>query len=147
VRFVAEPDSLNSSILAADAKPGTPEFDLFIKEVVREMTVKAGQKCTAIRKALVPAPIVDDVVAALRTALGKISVGNPRVEGVRMGPLVSLDQRMDVSNRVAELRNDAELVAGSLDRFELLDADRERGAFVPPLHASLPQSACGTRRS
>jgi oxepin-CoA hydrolase/3-oxo-5,6-dehydrosuberyl-CoA semialdehyde dehydrogenase len=124
---------LNSSILAADAKPGTPEFDLFIKEVVREMTVKAGQKCTAIRKALVPAPIVDDVVDALRTALRKVTVGNPRTEGVRMGPLVSLDQRTDVSNRVAELRNDAELVVGSLDRFELLDADRERGAFVPPL--------------
>jgi oxepin-CoA hydrolase / 3-oxo-5,6-dehydrosuberyl-CoA semialdehyde dehydrogenase len=133
VRFVAETDSLNSSILAADAKPGTPEFDLFVKEVVREMTVKAGQKCTAIRKALVPAPLVDDVVAALRTALGRITVGNPRIDGVRMGPLVSLDQRKDVSNRVAELRTDAELVAGSLERFELLEADRERGAFVPPL--------------
>jgi oxepin-CoA hydrolase/3-oxo-5,6-dehydrosuberyl-CoA semialdehyde dehydrogenase len=133
VRFVAETDSLNSSILAVDARSGTPEFDLFIREVVREMTVKAGQKCTAIRKALVPAPIVDDVVAALRSALGKITVGNPRIEGVRMGPLVSLDQRTDVSNRVAELRSDAELVSGSLDRFELLDADRERGAFVPPL--------------
>jgi oxepin-CoA hydrolase/3-oxo-5,6-dehydrosuberyl-CoA semialdehyde dehydrogenase len=133
VRFVAETDSLNSSILGADARSGTPEFDLFIREVVREMTVKAGQKCTAIRKALVPAPIVDDVVAALRTALGKVTVGNPRIEGVRMGPLVSLDQRKDVTSRVAELRSDAELVAGSLDRFELLDADRERGAFVPPL--------------
>jgi len=133
VRFVAETDSLNSSILGSDASPGTPEFDLFIREVVREMTVKAGQKCTAIRKALVPAPIVDDVVAALRTALGKITVGNPRTEGVRMGPLVSLDQRIDVSTRVAELCSDAELIAGSLDRFELLDADRERGAFVPPL--------------
>ena len=133
VRFVAETDSLNSSILAADAKPGTPEFDLFIKEVVREMTVKAGQKCTAIRKALVPAPIVDDVVAALRTALGTITVGNPRIDGVRMGPLVSMEQRVDVLNRVAELRTEAELVAGSLDRFELLDADREHGAFVAPL--------------
>ena len=133
VRFVAETDSLNSSILGADARPGTPEFDLFIREVVREMTVKAGQKCTAIRKALVPARIIDDAVAAMRTALGKITVGNPRTEGVRMGPLVSLDQRTDVSSRVAELRSDAELVAGSLDRFELLDADRERGAFVPPL--------------
>jgi oxepin-CoA hydrolase/3-oxo-5,6-dehydrosuberyl-CoA semialdehyde dehydrogenase len=133
VRFVAETDSLNSSILGADAIPGTPEFDLFIKEVVREMTVKAGQKCTAIRKALAPAPIVDDVVAALRAALEKITVGNPRTDGVRMGPLVSLDQRTDVWDRVAELRHDAELVAGSLDRFDLLDADRERGAFVPPL--------------
>ncbi|HLZ96856.1 MAG TPA: phenylacetic acid degradation bifunctional protein PaaZ, partial [Steroidobacteraceae bacterium] len=133
VRFVAETDSLNSSILGADAISGTPEFDLFIREVVREMTVKAGQKCTAIRKALVPASLVDDVVAALRSALGKITVGNPRIEGVRMGPLVSLDQRVEVSKRVAELRGDAELIAGSPDRFELLDADRERGAFVPPL--------------
>jgi oxepin-CoA hydrolase/3-oxo-5,6-dehydrosuberyl-CoA semialdehyde dehydrogenase len=133
VRFVAETDSLNSSILGPDARSGTPEFDLFIREVVREMTVKAGQKCTAIRKALVPAAIADDVVAALRTALGKIIVGNPRSEGVGMGPLVSLDQRADVALRVAELRTDAELIAGSPDRFELLDADRERGAFVPPL--------------
>jgi oxepin-CoA hydrolase/3-oxo-5,6-dehydrosuberyl-CoA semialdehyde dehydrogenase len=133
VRFIAETDSLNSSILGPDAKSGTAEFDLFIREVMREMTVKAGQKCTAIRKALVPAPIADDVVAALRTALGKVIVGNPRSEGVGMGPLVSLDQRTDVANRVAELRNEAELVAGSPDRFELLDADRERGAFVSPL--------------
>src|SRR5450432_4256214 len=85
VRFVAETDSLNSSILALDAAPGTPEFDLFVKEVVREMTVKAGQKCTAIRKALVPAGVAGDVVAALQAALGKISVGDPRLESVRMG--------------------------------------------------------------
>ncbi len=133
VRFVAETDSLNSSILAADAKPGTPEFDSFVKEVVREMTVKAGQKCTAIRKALVPASVLDDVVGALRTALGKVTVGDPRTEGVRMGPLVSLQQRSDVSDRVGRLLEDAELVAGSPERLELLDADRERGAFMPPL--------------
>jgi oxepin-CoA hydrolase/3-oxo-5,6-dehydrosuberyl-CoA semialdehyde dehydrogenase len=133
VRFVAETDSLNSSILAADAAPGTAEFAWFVKEVVREMTVKAGQKCTAIRKALVPAPVVADVVAALQSALQKITLGDPRAEGVRMGPLVSLEQRSDVLHRVADLRREAELVAGSLERFELKDADRERGAFVPPL--------------
>ncbi len=133
VRFVAETDSLNSSILAADAAPGTEEFDLFIKEVVREMTVKAGQKCTAIRRALVPGPMVGDVVAALQTALRKITIGNPRAEGVRMGPLVSLEQRTDVLGRVAELRREAELVEGDPDRFNLVDADRDRGAFVPPL--------------
>jgi oxepin-CoA hydrolase/3-oxo-5,6-dehydrosuberyl-CoA semialdehyde dehydrogenase len=133
VPFIAETDSLNSSILAADAAPGTPEFDLYIKEVVREMTVKAGQKCTAIRKALVPAAMAGDVIAALQAALQKITVGDPRLEGVRMGPLVSQEQRSDVLKRVAELRGEADLVAGDLDRFELQGADRSRGAFVPPL--------------
>ena len=133
VRFVAETDSLNSSILALDAAPGTPEFDLFVKEVVREMTVKAGQKCTAIRKALVPAAIAGDVVAALQTALRGIVVGDPRAEGVRMGPLVSQDQRTDVLARVAELRGETDLVAGNLDQFEVFGAERTRGAFVPPL--------------
>ena len=96
VPFIAETDSLNSSILGMDAAPGTPEFDLFIKEVVREMTVKAGQKCTAIRKALVPDELSGDVVAALQAALSKIVVGNPRDQSVRMGPLVSHEQRADV---------------------------------------------------
>jgi oxepin-CoA hydrolase/3-oxo-5,6-dehydrosuberyl-CoA semialdehyde dehydrogenase len=133
VPFIAETDSLNSSILALDAAPGTPEFDLFVKEVVREMTVKAGQKCTAIRKALVPAAVAGDVVAALQTALQKIIVGDPRAEGVRMGPLVSQEQRTQVLTRVAELRHEADLVAGNLDQFEVTGADRTRGAFVPPL--------------
>jgi oxepin-CoA hydrolase/3-oxo-5,6-dehydrosuberyl-CoA semialdehyde dehydrogenase len=133
VPFIAETDSLNSSILATDAAPGTPEFDLFVKEVVREMTVKAGQKCTAIRKALVPAAVTGDVVAALQTALRKIVVGDPRVEGVRMGPLVSQEQRSDVLARVAELRAEADVVAGDLDQFSVTGADRVRGAFVPPL--------------
>jgi oxepin-CoA hydrolase/3-oxo-5,6-dehydrosuberyl-CoA semialdehyde dehydrogenase len=133
VPFIAETDSLNSSILALDAAPGTPEFDLFVKEVVREMTVKAGQKCTAIRKALVPAAMAGDVVTALQTALQKIVVGDPRVEGVRMGPLISQEQRTDVLARVAELRREADLVAGDLDQFEVQGADRARGAFVPPL--------------
>jgi oxepin-CoA hydrolase/3-oxo-5,6-dehydrosuberyl-CoA semialdehyde dehydrogenase len=133
VPFIAETDSLNSSILALDAAPGTPEFDLFVKEVVREMTVKAGQKCTAIRKALVPAAVAGDVVAALQTALQKIIVGDPRAEGVRMGPLVSQEQRTQVLTRVAALRHEADLVAGNLDQFEVAGADRTRGAFVPPL--------------
>jgi oxepin-CoA hydrolase/3-oxo-5,6-dehydrosuberyl-CoA semialdehyde dehydrogenase len=133
VPFIAETDSLNSSILALDAAPGSVEFDLFVKEVVREMTVKAGQKCTAIRKALVPAKAAGDVVAALRTALQKIVVGDPRAEGVRMGPLVSQEQRTDVLARVADLRAEADLVAGSLDEFEVTGADRAAGAFVPPI--------------
>ncbi|MEP6885635.1 MAG: phenylacetic acid degradation bifunctional protein PaaZ [Gammaproteobacteria bacterium] len=133
VPFIAETDSLNSSILAPDAAPGTQEFDLFVKEVVREMTVKAGQKCTAIRKALVPAAVADNVVGALQAALQKIVVGDPRAEGVRMGPLVSQEQRIDVLGRVVELRSEAELVAGRLDHFEVTGADATRGAFVPPL--------------
>src|SRR5258708_3998481 len=133
VPFIAETDSLNSSILGVDARPGTPEFDLFIHEVAREMTVKAGQKCTAIRKALVPVAATGDVIAALQAALQKVVVGDPRAEGVRMGPLVSQEQRTDVLERVEELHREAELVAGDPARFEVKDADRERGAFVPPL--------------
>ncbi len=133
VPFIAETDSLNSSILAPDAVPGTEEFDLFIKEVVREMTVKAGQKCTAIRKALVPAAVADSVVGALQAALQTIVVGDPRAAGVSMGPLVNQEQRTDVLARVAELRRETELVAGSLTHFEVTGADPARGAFVPPL--------------
>jgi len=133
VRFVAETDSLNSSILGPDAGPGSPEFELFIREVVREMTVKAGQKCTAIRKALVPRAMTGDVVAALQAALAQTVVGDPRVEGVRMGPLASLAQRAEVVARVAELRRESELVAGDPERFAVSGADRERGAFLPPM--------------
>ncbi len=133
VPFIAETDSLNSSILALDSAPGSAEFDLFVKEVVREMTVKAGQKCTAIRKALVPVAMSGDVVSALQTALRKIVVGDPRLQGVRMGPLVSQEQRTDVLARFAELGREADVVAGSMDHFEVQGADRARGAFVPPL--------------
>jgi oxepin-CoA hydrolase/3-oxo-5,6-dehydrosuberyl-CoA semialdehyde dehydrogenase len=109
------------------------EFELFIKEVTREMTAKAGQKCTAIRKVLVPRDLVAAVVTALQGTLGKVVVGDPRVEGVRMGPLASIDQRHEVLARVAELRSEAELVVGRLDDFAVTGADRERGAFLPPL--------------
>jgi len=133
VPFIAETDSLNSSILAPDCVPGTIEFDLFVKEVAREMTVKAGQKCTASRKALVPAPVAGEVVAALQGALRGIVVGDPRAQGVHMGPLVSQEQRTAVLACVAELRREADLVEGSMDTFAVRGADRERGAFVPPL--------------
>jgi oxepin-CoA hydrolase / 3-oxo-5,6-dehydrosuberyl-CoA semialdehyde dehydrogenase len=133
VPFLAETDSLNSCILAADAVPGTPEFDLFVKEVAREMTAKAGQKCTAIRRAFIPAAVAADAVAALQATLAKIVVGDPRSEGVRMGPLVSLEQRTDVLARVVDLRREAELVSGDPDRFDIQHGDPERGAFVPPL--------------
>ena len=132
IRFVAETDSLNSSVLGPDAAPGTPEFDLFVREVAREMTVKAGQKCTAIRKAIVPSSRLADVVGALQTELAKAVVGDPRTEGVRMGPLASLAQRDEVLARVAELRAEAELVTGDPSAAEIR-GDRLRGAFLPPM--------------
>jgi oxepin-CoA hydrolase/3-oxo-5,6-dehydrosuberyl-CoA semialdehyde dehydrogenase len=113
VKFIAEQDSLNASILGPDATPGTPEFDLFVKEVAMEMTVKAGQKCTAIRRAIAPADYLDAVEAALRERLAKTKVGDPRAEDTRMGALVSLSQCKDVRERVAELEAaGARVVAG-----------------------------------
>lgn len=143
VPFIAETDSLNSSILCPDAVPGTEEFDLFVKEVVREMTVKAGQKCTAIRKALIPEACTDNVIAALTAALQGIIVGDPRAEGARMGPLVSQEQRTEVLARVTQLRAETDLVSGDPDRFEIRGGDRQRGAFVPPLllHCKDPAAA------
>ncbi|MES2750597.1 MAG: phenylacetic acid degradation bifunctional protein PaaZ, partial [Pseudomonadota bacterium] len=140
VRFIAERDSLNAAILAPDATPGTPEFDLFVKEVAKEMTVKAGQKCTAIRRALAPSAHIDAVIAALRERLATVTIGNPELETVRMGPVVGLDQRRDVLAHVAKLRTEAELVAGDPDNFTVAGADVTRGAFLPPLllHCSDP---------
>src|SRR5271155_2535055 len=132
VPFVAETDSLNSSVLAPDAAPGSAEFDLFIREVVREITVKAGQKCTAIRKALVPSGFVDAAADALKSALDKIVLGDPRTAGVRMGPLVSLAQRADVLARVAELRRESAVIVGRTEGFEGQGADAGRGAFISP---------------
>src|SRR5438105_7211352 len=113
VKFVAEQDSLNASLLGPDALPGTPEFDLFIKEVATDMTVKAGQKCTAIRRAMAPAQYLDAVEQALAERLAKTKVGDPRAEDTRMGALVSLSQRDDVKQRIAELEAaGARIVAG-----------------------------------
>ena len=142
VRFVAERDSLNAAILGPDAVPGTPEFDLFIKEVVKEMTVKAGQKCTAIRRIMVPKGLVNAAGDALRDRLSKIVVGDPAQEGVRMGALVGLGQRTDVLGLVARLRSEAEIIHGDLENFTVV-GDRERGAFLPPvlLHCANPQAA------
>jgi oxepin-CoA hydrolase/3-oxo-5,6-dehydrosuberyl-CoA semialdehyde dehydrogenase len=132
VRFTSETDSLNSSILGPDAGPGTPELDLFVREVVREMTSKAGQKCTAIRKAIVPAERASDVIQALQAALGKIAVGDPRLEQVRMGPVASAAQRREVLEQLAKLQREAELVYGDPKKLELVGADAEKGAFLPP---------------
>jgi oxepin-CoA hydrolase/3-oxo-5,6-dehydrosuberyl-CoA semialdehyde dehydrogenase len=130
VRFVAEQDSLNASLLGPDAAPGTPEFDLFIKEVANEMTVKAGQKCTAIRRAMAPADYLDAVQQALAERLAKTKVGDPRGEDTRMGPLVSLSQREDVRSKIAELEAaGAKIVAGDPSA----DPPIPGGAFLPPV--------------
>jgi len=129
VRFTAETDSLNSSVLGPDAVAGTPELDLFVREVVREMTAKAGQKCTAIRKAIVPKALVHDVLEALKASLGKITVGDPRQEQVKMGPLASLAQRREVREQVAKLRREAEVVYGD---GQLSGVDVDKGAFMAP---------------
>ena len=140
VAFTAETDSLNMSILGPDAIPGTPEFDLYIQEVTREMTVKAGQKCTAIRRIIAPASIASDVVRALCTALGRIRIGNPASKDVDMGALASLGQRDEVRDRIRTLARDARIVFGGDDDFELVDADVRKGAFFMPtlLHCEKP---------
>ena len=115
VRFIAERDSLNASILGPDASPGTPEFDLFIKEVAREMTVKAGQKCTAIRRAMAPAQHLDAVEEALSARLAKVRIGDPRDEATQMGALASRAQLDSVRAAVSELSRAARIVAGDPD--------------------------------
>jgi oxepin-CoA hydrolase/3-oxo-5,6-dehydrosuberyl-CoA semialdehyde dehydrogenase len=127
VRFIAERDSLNAAVLGPGAAPGTPEFDLFVNEVVREMTVKAGQKCTAIRRAFVPAAMLDAAEAALKKALAEIVVGDPRAETTRMGALVSTAQREDVRARIAELQSEARVVFGDPNK------ENGKGAFMSPV--------------
>ncbi|HXH53513.1 MAG TPA: phenylacetic acid degradation bifunctional protein PaaZ [Sphingomicrobium sp.] len=130
VRFIAERDSLNASVLGPDAAPGTPEFDLFVREVAMEMTVKAGQKCTAIRRAMAPAEYLDAVEQALAERLAKTKVGDPRAEDTRMGALVSLDQKEDVRKRIAELEAaGARIVAGDPSA----EPPVPGGAFLPPV--------------
>ncbi len=136
VPFNAEADSLNCAILADDLTPDDPEFELFIQEVAREMTVKAGQKCTAIRRAIVPRQHLDAVAEALRTRLAKVVVGDPAVEGVNravhMGALASHAQQADVAERVALLRQDAELVYDGNLNFAPLGEGTAEGAFFAP---------------
>jgi oxepin-CoA hydrolase/3-oxo-5,6-dehydrosuberyl-CoA semialdehyde dehydrogenase len=128
VRFVAERDSLNAAVLGPDATPDTPEFDLFIKEVAREMTAKAGQKCTAIRRVLVPRALENDIIAALGKRLSGLEIGDPRQESVRMGPLVSTAQREDVRAAIAELATEAEIVVG-----DPANDGAPGGAFLAPV--------------
>ncbi len=132
VPFNAEADSLNCAILAPDATPGSEEFDLFVKEVVREMIVKAGQKCTAIRRALVPRQHVDAVATAMRDRLAKVVIGDPSIEGVKMGALASKAQQRDVAERVAALTRGAELIFGAANGFAPRGDGVADGAFFSP---------------
>lgn len=132
IPFNAEADSLNCSILAPDVTPDDEEFDLFVKEVVREMTTKAGQKCTAIRRAIVPRKHLDAVAQRLRERLAKITVGDPACEGVRMGALASLAQQADVAERVAQLMQGNEIVFGKHDGFAPIGEGVANGAFFAP---------------
>src|SRR5688572_9728717 len=129
VRFIAERDSLNASVLGPDAAPGTPEFDLFVKEIAREMTVKAGQKCTAIRRAMAPAQHIDALEQALADRLAKVRIGNPREEGVTMGALASREQLDSEREAVAELAKSARIVSGDPGRSPV----EGNGAFISPI--------------
>ncbi|HEY5018001.1 MAG TPA: phenylacetic acid degradation bifunctional protein PaaZ [Streptosporangiaceae bacterium] len=133
VRFNAEADSLNCSILGPDATPGTPEFDLYVRQLVTEMTVKAGQKCTAIRRAFVPAPQLDAVIDAVRARLEKTVIGNPADETVRMGALASLEQREEVRRSLKALESAGQLVFGDPEHVQVTGADADHGAFISPL--------------
>ena len=132
VPFNAEADSLNCAILTPEITPDDPEFDLFVKEVVREMTVKAGQKCTAIRRAIVPAKLMDAVASRMQERLAKISVGDPSVEGVRMGALASHGQLADVASQVSRLRETSDVLFGEGNGFSPLGEGVAEGAFFAP---------------
>ena len=133
VSFNLEADSLNACILGEKAVPGTAEFDLFIKEVSKEITVKAGQKCTAVRRILVPESLIDEVQIALSKRLASTAVGNPSVEGVRMGALATKLQVERVRENASLLAKSQEIVFGSLDEVQVLGADASQGAFFSPI--------------
>ncbi|MGW5112947.1 phenylacetic acid degradation bifunctional protein PaaZ [Nocardia sp. NPDC004123] len=133
VRFNAEADSLNASILGLDVAAGSTEFDLYVKQLVTEMTAKAGQKCTAIRRAFVPEALVDDVVTAVSARLSKVIVGAPGAEGVTMGALASLRQREEVRKSARGLSKSARIVFGDLDEVDVVGADATTGAFLSPI--------------
>lgn len=131
--FTMEADSLNCIVLGEDVVPGMPEWDIFIKEVRKEMTTKCGQKCTAIRRIFVPGNKLEDVQIALGKALSQTTIGNPLNEKVRMGSLAGQSQREEVKAQVQKLLASSQLIYGSLDSVELIDADAIRGAFMSPL--------------
>lgn len=133
VPFNMEADSLNCCVLGTDAVPGTAEFDIFIKEVQREMTTKAGQKCTAIRRIIVPENLIEDVQIALGKRLATTTIGDPNVEGVRMGALAGKAQLKEVAEKVMQLAKTQEIVFGNLEKFEVMGADKDKGSFMSPI--------------
>ncbi|HJW18098.1 MAG TPA: 3,4-dehydroadipyl-CoA semialdehyde dehydrogenase, partial [Flavisolibacter sp.] len=133
VPFNMEADSLNALVLGTDVTPGSPEWDIFIKEVRKEITVKAGQKCTAVRRIFVPQHLLEDASIALGKALSQTVIGNPLNDKVRMGSLASLGQRDEVKQNIQKLLASAQIVYGSLDSLEVIDADPKKGAFLSPI--------------
>lgn len=133
VPFNMEADSLNCIVLGKTVNPGTAEWDIFIKEVRKEMTTKAGQKCTAVRRIFVPKDKLEDVQRALAVSLAQTTIGNPLNEKVRMGSLAGQQQRREVKEQVSKLLASSQLIYGSLDSVEVMDADAEKGAFLSPL--------------
>lgn len=133
VPFNLEADSLNASILGKHATPGTAEFELFVKEVTREITVKAGQKCTAVRRIIVPENVLDEVQAAVSKRLAGTTIGDPSVEGVRMGALATMLQVERLTQSVQTLAETQKIVYGDLQNFDVIGADRNKGAFFSPI--------------
>jgi oxepin-CoA hydrolase/3-oxo-5,6-dehydrosuberyl-CoA semialdehyde dehydrogenase len=133
VPFNMEADSLNCIVLGTDIQPGSAEWDIFIKEVRKEMTVKAGQKCTAIRRIFVPENKMEDVWKAIATSLSQTTIGNPLNEKVRMGSLAGESQRSEVRSQIQKLLASSQIVYGSLDSVEVIDADARKGAFLSPV--------------
>jgi oxepin-CoA hydrolase/3-oxo-5,6-dehydrosuberyl-CoA semialdehyde dehydrogenase len=133
VAFNLEADSLNATILGKQAVPGTEEFDLFIKETVKEITIKAGQKCTAVRRIIVPEDLIEEVQKAISARLASTKIGDPSVEGVRMGALATRLQVERVHASVKQLALSQDIIFGSLDEFEVTGADKNIGAFMSPI--------------
>lgn len=133
VHFNMEADSLNCCVLGTDVTPAMPEFDIFIKEVSREITTKAGQKCTAVRRIIVPENMVEDVQIALGKRLAQNVIGDPNVEGVRMGSLAGKSQLIEVKEKVELLSKTQKIIIGSFENFEVKGADKNKGAFMPPI--------------
>jgi len=132
VPFNMEADSLNCMVLGDDAKPGTPDFDVFLKEVRKEITVKAGQKCTAVRRIFVPENYIEDFVTGIKKMLSQTTIGNPQVEGVKMGSLAGKAQREEVLEKLRILQADSEILYGDQDALTVIGADKEKGAFISP---------------
>lgn len=133
VHFNMEADSLNCCVLGTDVTPSMPEFDIFIKEITREITTKAGQKCTAVRRVIVPENLVEDVQIALGKRLASNIIGDPNVEGVRMGSLAGHSQLKEVKEKVEILSKTQKIIIGSFENFEVKGADKHKGAFMPPI--------------